>query len=365
MIKLKLVFILCFASVVTFGQSYSLLIYVSNVKKSDTLILHKKVGDDEVAIDTIVLKANQVSQKEYRFNTPVYLSFTMKGNNYYSRLIVNSRVTVKYDVSANETTTTGSKETTELENTDKRISDPVRKKYFELYTLIRQYAGTADSIKIDSLSTMQTSVLRNLTDSHRVYIQRNPNSLVSLYFIRWVYDKFSPTEIKNMIYSLDKKIQQHSIAKFILKKVKSDLRFDEGMIAPEFIIKDARNQVFSSKDFKNKLILLDFWGTWCGPCIASIPDLIKLKERFVHKGLVVISYAKEIKISKEDFIKFENKFNITWSSFYELSDKPTGLLKLYNIIEFPTYILIKNGIIIKRVKSESGLRSLEDIIESM
>jgi len=88
-----------------------------------------------------------------------------------------------------------------------------------------------------------------------------------------------------------------------------------------------------SKDFKNKVILLDFWNIYCGPCVASFPKLQKIHERYKDKGLVVIACAAG---DKEDTKAYLQKYEYTF---------PAGMQSRqmwldYAVRSNPTYFLI-------------------------
>lgn len=364
--KTFLVLILTLASDLLHGQSKTtLVITTNNVIITDSLILLRKTSEDYVPFDTFVLRAGQSDLKQYNFKRHEFVALKIIGSNLYQQLIVDGAVSLRYDADKNVALVTGSAETRELEKIDLRFSKPVRQEMVKINSLIREYAERKDSVRIDSLRNLQSLAVGNLADSFKLYVSANPNSLVSLDLVQWLYGRQSPTEIRRMIYSLDKRVQTHPVARSTLRKVEIDLQFDEGRAIPNFDVTDAAGRKFSSSEFKNKLILLDFWGTWCGPCIASIPDVIKIKNRFKDKGLIVISYAKEFNIAHEDFERSEKRYNISWASYYEVSKKPTGLLSLFNITEYPSYLLIKNGIIVKKVTSGRGLLALADILEKM
>lgn len=58
--------------------------------------------------------------------------------------------------------------------------------------------------------------------------------------------------------------------------------------APGFELKDIKGQTFRLGDYKGKVILLNFWATWCAPCRAEMPDLVKLQKQYRSKGLQVV-----------------------------------------------------------------------------
>jgi len=63
--------------------------------------------------------------------------------------------------------------------------------------------------------------------------------------------------------------------------------------APDFDLKDATGRIVRLSDYKGKIVLLDFWATWCGPCKAEIPWLNELSRQYEAQGVVVLGISMD------------------------------------------------------------------------
>ena len=88
----------------------------------------------------------------------------------------------------------------------------------------------------------------------------------------------------------------------------------EAIDAPDFTLKSVTGENIKLSDFKGKVVLLDFWATWCGPCMRSIPELVRLQEKYRDKGLVVLGISMDTKAQADDaqLKKFMATFNMKY-----------------------------------------------------
>jgi len=87
-------------------------------------------------------------------------------------------------------------------------------------------------------------------------------------------------------------------------------QIDAGEKAPSMVLKDLRGKTVRLDDFKGRVVLLNFWATWCVPCRAEIPELIKWQKEYQAKGLQIIgvTYPPTGKVKVRNFAR-QNKIN--------------------------------------------------------
>lgn len=135
-----------------------------------------------------------------------------------------------------------------------------------------------------------------------------------------------------------------------------------GTIAPEWTAKDPEGKEHKLSDYKGKLVLMDFWGTWCPPCRAAMPGMQKLHEKYKDQGLVVLGMNVERSANADPagYMK-QNKYT------YGLMLNSEEIARQYSIMAYPTFILIgPDGKILFRDQgfSQNVERQLEETIKA-
>jgi cytochrome c biogenesis protein CcmG/thiol:disulfide interchange protein DsbE len=92
---------------------------------------------------------------------------------------------------------------------------------------------------------------------------------------------------------------------------KASIIGDNSSPAPDFKAKDLKGREISLSKYSGKVVFLNFWATWCGPCKAEIPDFIKAYEQYKDKGMEIIGISVD-RINPKSVLKFVEKYKINY-----------------------------------------------------
>ena len=120
-----------------------------------------------------------------------------------------------------------------------------------------------------------------------------------------------------------------------------------GSRLPDFTVDDLRGHKISSADLHGKVVLVDFWATWCQPCKQEMPGYQKLLDRYGSQGFVVVGLKFDTMMDMEDPLKFAKKIGVR----YPLAVATDDLKQKFGGIEgLPTTMLYdRQGILRQKV----------------
>jgi thioredoxin-like negative regulator of GroEL len=131
--------------------------------------------------------------------------------------------------------------------------------------------------------------------------------------------------------------------------------------APDFALKSEQGERLVLEELRGKVVLVDFWGTWCAPCRESVPVLAQLFKRYSKEPFVIISIGSRDK--EQDWRQFIERNKMIWPQYL---DGDQQLQRTFEVNTYPTYVLIDHEGIIRYRVSGWGLfhgGSLEEEIK--
>ena len=116
-------------------------------------------------------------------------------------------------------------------------------------------------------------------------------------------------------------------------------------IAPEISLPGVKDNTISLSSLKGKVVLIDFWASWCGPCRAAIPNVIKLYNKYNAKGFEVFGVSIDSK--KADWLKAIANDKIKYTQVMDKDGWNSTVAEKYGVYSIPsTFLLDKTGKVI-------------------
>jgi thiol-disulfide isomerase/thioredoxin len=251
-----------------------------------------------------------------------------------------------------------------------KFNDPIRDT-LKMVINFREYGEGAAKINgKNKIFYVDNDIWNNIHHDHpgayKIYItdQSFPNfdEPVPSYFLNKIGDS---VPIGNRLYVIKNISANEDSLSLSYAGPNRDLGITPGTVAKNFTSKDLlTGQSIELAKLKGGYVLLDFWGTWCGPCKEVVPGLKQLNEEYKDRGLKLISIASDDQPGQ--VVKYLHDENIPWFNLFQPATGTAPIIETYKIGNYPTFILIdKNGKIIFREFGTPGFTRLQQLFHQL
>jgi peroxiredoxin len=289
---------------------------------------------------------------------------------FYRLRLSNSNFAMLVLDSAQKITITG--DARDLGNTYKVEGSPDTKLYLEYNELAKGQKIRTDSLesvfnnalivqKLDSLSADSLSkelqkpyekMIASYSDVIAKKIKENPSSLASIMAIQQI----KPEIYLDVYKALDKGLSEkypnnadiksfHGMVQQTEMMVSRTQAIKVGAEAPELILPMPNDKDLPLSALRGKVVLIDFWASWCGPCRKELPNVKRCYEKYKSKGFEILGVSLDK--NRDEWIEAISKEGLTWPQVSDLKFWQSEAVQIYAVQSIPYTVLIdKNGIII-------------------
>ncbi len=143
--------------------------------------------------------------------------------------------------------------------------------------------------------------------------------------------------------SLIAEVDRHDFEEFF-----EIVSYEPNTLAPGFSALDLQDNEYQLKDYQNKFVLLNFWATWCLPCVRELPQLEKLRKTLPENKFQILAINVRDRVSRVK--KFLNSRSF---QFNVLLDQTGEIYKSYDVKNFPmTFLINQQGMLVSSIYGE-------------
>lgn len=323
---------------------------------SVTFLLQKREEGRMVTIDSAMALKGSFKMKGGAVRYPEMVLLTAAETRLRTSFYLeNSEITItgKLD-SLYAAEITGSKSHDEykgLVESSKVLND----RYTSLYNEYQIASQKGDTASASRLEKEALSLEKEMTALQKDFIRNNPASFVAPSILTSLSYEMEGDEIESFINAMDTAVANTDMIKDLKERVVKIKSVAIGQKAPDFTLNDPEgNPVSLYSKLGPKLLLVDFWAAWCGPCRRENPNVVKVYNEFNKKGFDVFGVSLDQK--KDDWVRAIADDKLTWTHVSDLQYWNSAAAGLYAVNSIPAnFLLDENGVIIAKNLREQAL----------
>lgn len=196
------------------------------------------------------------------------------------------------------------------------------------------------------------------------FIKANPNSFAAVFLLNFYATMIELPEVESLYASLSPRYKDTKSGKSIATIIEARKITAIGKTAPDFSQPDTLGNTVKLSSLRGKYVLVDFWASWCGPCRADNPNLVKTFNKYKDKGFTVLGVSLDQPGKKEAWLAAIHKDGLTWTQVSDLKFWDNEAAVLYGIKAIPSNLLLdKEGkIIAKDLHGEGLSKKLSELL---
>lgn len=222
-----------------------------------------------------------------------------------------------------------------------------------------------DDPQVKAISDLMTSLDEGVVQLKKDFVLGNPTSEAAIWYLSdmMMRRQLTNEEAVSTFNSFDKSLAENAHYKEVATRVKGIESTMIGKTVPNFTsTKTPNGEEFSFDSLRGKYVMIDFWGVWCGPCVAEMPKVKEYADKYADKLTILGINSGD---TKEKMMNFLNKNEYKWQQV--MSEKGTNDLVLkFNVAGFPTkFIIDPEGKILHRYLggSEEAFVELDKLLK--
>lgn len=223
------------------------------------------------------------------------------------------------------------------------------KKFNNLRNQFQNPANAQNPASIEDFRKKQQAIQDESTQFRKELVKNNPGSLVSVMALSDLMNSraLSSIETRELYNKLSKEVQNSVLGKQISTRLEKASATEIGAKAPSFSGPTPDGSELALEDALGKVTLVDFWASWCKPCRAENPNIVKVYKKYHDKGLNIIGVSLDR--SKQKWLEAIEADGLVWQHISHLQYWQDPIAQKYSVRSIPkAFLLDENGVIIAK-----------------
>lgn len=327
--------------------------------------LQKVVNNETVVLDSATIQNNKVNFIVNTGNPATRYSIKIDGVRYpIGFFSENKDVAIAGDINDNRNIKANGSNAQQLINE----YNTENKKFNEQFNELRQEYKTAaqnnDEAAIERIENEYNKIENNQNNYQSLFLTKNSNSFVAAYILYSNRYNYELNELEDFVNNFNIAIE-NDYSKLLDEYIAILQRVDVGQPYLDFTQETPEGDMLSLSELvgKSKLLLIDFWASWCGPCRAENPNVVEVYKEYHEKGFDVLGVSLDME--KDKWIKAIEDDGLVWHNISDLKYWNNEAAKSYGISSIPSNLLLDvNGTIIaKNLRGEDLRNKVEEILK--
>lgn len=236
----------------------------------------------------------------------------------------------------------------------------------EIETIVQKYSQLLQtSGNQDKMMKEGQAIMKELQESRYSFAKENINNDLGEFIALSSFEVLTPDQVLELTSMMRPEFRNSDLGQQVISYYEAKNLKVAGAPYKDITLKDPMGNNISLSDYvgKHKVVLIDFWASWCGPCIKEMPHVIEAYNQYKDKGFEIVGVSMDEDQAR--WLGAIDRLNMTWPQMSDLKGWKSAAAKLYGIDSIPYTLLIDQDgkIIDSNLRGTQLLTKLQELLD--